>query len=155
MNVNSRNWQDRMTDLLSSFQGPLLLVIRLYWGWQFFEAGRGKFANMAHVVSFFQDLGIPLPALNACIVATVETVGGLLLLIGLASRLAALPLAATMGVAYVTAHLDSVRHIFSDPENFTKQDPFLFLLAVLLVMSFGPGIFSVDYILRKFFRKNS
>ena len=45
----------------SSLQSVFLLVVRLYWGWQFFGTGKGKLQNLEKITGFFQDLGIPLP----------------------------------------------------------------------------------------------
>ena len=137
---------DKLGGLLS---GPFLFAIRLYWGWQFFMAGKGKFGNMDHVAGFFESLSIPLPLASAYLVAIVETVGGLLLLLGLKSRLGAAPLALTMVVAYLTAHRDAVVGIFSDPDLFFAQDPFLFLMMTVIVLCFGAGKFSLDYFLNK------
>ena len=77
----------------------------------------------------------------------VECVGGLCLLAGFASRLAAAPLAATMIVAYLTADSEALKSIFSEPDKFTSAAPFLFLPTG----AFGPGAFSADRLLaRKF-----
>src|SRR5216683_7295041 len=73
-------------------QSPFLLAVRLYWGWQFAQTGWGKLTNIGKVVNFFTDLGIPAPVLNAYFVSGLEFAGGLLLLLGLGSRLIALPL---------------------------------------------------------------
>jgi putative oxidoreductase len=128
-------------------QSPLLLVIRLYWGWAFFQTGWGKLHNLEGTTEFFQSLGLPLPGVNAALAGTTECVGGLLLLLGLASRLAAIPLIVTMLVAYLTAEIETVKNIFSEPEKFLAADPFLFLLAALLVLAFGPGAFSLDHLI--------
>jgi hypothetical protein len=64
-------------------QSPLLLSIRLYWGWQFFLTGKGKLMNLERTSNFFLSLHIPLPHLNAWVVGVTECVGGLLLLTGL------------------------------------------------------------------------
>jgi putative oxidoreductase len=128
----------------SYLQLPVLLVLRLYWGWSFFQTGLGKLQNLERTTDFFQSLGLPLPGLNAAMAGTVECVGGLLLLIGLASRLTAIPLIVTMIVAYFTAEIDTVKNIFSEPDKFTGADPFLFLLAAVLILAFGPGAFSLD-----------
>jgi putative oxidoreductase len=133
----------------SSLQSPLLLVLRLYWGWAFFEAGKGKLLNLGQTAEFFGSLGIPFPALNAALAATTECVGGLLLLVGLASRLAAIPLIFTMIVAYLTADLEAVQNVFRDPDKFFAADPFLFLLASVLIFVFGPGAFSLDHLIGK------
>lgn len=128
-------------------QSPFLLVIRLYWGWQFFLTGKGKLGNLDHVAGFFKSLGIPFPHQQAILVGCIESCGGLLLLLGLASRLVCLPLAATLAVAYLTADLDRVKAIFSDPDKFLTADEFLFLFAVVTVFIFGPGKFSLDHVI--------
>lgn len=134
---------------LNCLQSPLLLLMRLYWGWGFVMAGKGKFADPEKVIGFFTSLGIPWPHYTVYFVATVEVVGGLLLLVGLFSRLAGAFLATTMIVAYATAHLDVTRLIFTEPSKFVAEAPFLFLLASLLVMAFGPGGFSIDRLLKR------
>ncbi|MBI4212209.1 MAG: DoxX family protein [Deltaproteobacteria bacterium] len=128
---------------------PLLFLLRLYFGWQFFMAGKGKLVNPEQVAGFFQTLSIPLPQVSAYLVGSVEMIGGILLLLGLASRLAAVPLAITMIVAYLTAHIDTVKNIFADPKALMVEEPFLFLLTLLFVLAFGPGKLSLDYFFAK------
>jgi len=135
----------------SSLRSPLLLVMRLYWGWLFFEAGKGKLLNLGQTAEFFGTLGIPFPAFNAVLAASTECFGGLLLLVGLAARLTAVPLIFTMIVAYLTADLEAVKSMFSEPDKFLEAAPFLFLLTTVLVFVFGPGVFSLDHLMgRKF-----
>jgi putative oxidoreductase len=128
----------------SSLQSALLLALRLYWGWSFFQTGKGKLMNLDQTTEFFSTLHIPFPALNATLAGATECFGGLLLLLGLASRLTALPLIGTMIVAYLTAEIEVVKNIFTDPDKFTAADPFLFLLAAVIILVFGPGAFSLD-----------
>ena len=128
-------------------QSPLLLVMRLWWGWSFFLTGKGKLIHHAETADFFQTLSIPLPGLNAWVAASVECFGGLFLLVGFASRLVSIPLSITMVVAYLTADNEALKKIFSDTDKFTSAAPFLFLLTALLVLAFGPGAFSVDRLL--------
>jgi putative oxidoreductase len=138
----------------SLLQSPLLLVIRLYWGWQFFQTGRGKLMHIDKVTEFFRSVHIPFPAFNVYLAGGTECFGGLLLAAGLASRLVSLPLIFVTLIAYLTAEIDSVKHIFSDPDKFVSAAPFLFMLACVIVLVFGPGVFSVDWLLaRTFFRK--
>ncbi len=89
---------------------------------------------------FLQSLGIPAPAVNAYFVSSLECFGGLLLIIGLASRPIALMVAISMFVAYWTADLEALTSIFSDPDKFVKADPFPYLLTALIVLAFGPGL---------------
>ena len=132
-------------------QSPLLLAMRLWWGWSFYLTGKGKLMHHAETAEFFQTLGIPMPGLNAWIAGSVECFGGLFLMAGLASRLTAVPLSITMIVAYLTADNEALKSIFGDTDKFTSATPFLFLLTALLVLAFGPGIFSIDRLLaRKF-----
>jgi len=134
-------------------QSPFLLAVRLYWGWSFFQTGKGKLINHAQVTDFFTSLHIPMPGLNAYMAGATECFGGLLILVGFASRLTAVPLIVTMIVAYLTAELEVVKNIASEPDKFTAADPFLFLLASLIVLAFGPGAISIDRLIaRKFAR---
>ncbi len=128
-------------------QSPLLLVMRLWWGWSFFQTGKGKLIHHADTADYFQTLSIPMPGLNAWIAGSVECFGGLFLMAGLASRLTAIPLSVTMIVAYLTADSEALQSIFSDTDRFTSAAPFLFLLTALLVLAFGPGAFAIDRLL--------
>lgn len=128
----------------SWLQPLLLLIVRLYWGWQFFVTGWGKLTHIPKVTGFFQSLGIPFPGLNAWLAGSVECFGGLLLLLGLGSRIITVPLIFTMIIAYLTASPEAVKNIFSDPDKFVTADPFLFLFAAVIVFLFGPGPLSLD-----------
>lgn len=139
--------------LLSKLQSPLLLILRLYWGWQFFITGKAHLMNLDQTTNFFQSLKIPMPHLNAIMAGSTECIGGLLLLLGLGDRIITLPLAGTMVVAYLTADRDKVTGIFQNPDAFVTATPFLFLLAVLIVLVFGPGEFSVDALARRVWRR--
>ena len=131
--------------MLSRLQSPLLLAVRLYWGWQFFQAGLGKLMHIPKVVFFFTSLGIPFPAFNAYFVSSLECVGGVLLFLGLGSRIIALPLTIDMVVAYITADREALFSIFSDPGKFYASDAYTFFFASLLILIFGPGRISLDF----------
>jgi putative oxidoreductase len=140
---------------ISCLQSPLLLVMRLYWGWQFFQTGKGKLMNLEKVTGFFESLNIPHPHLNAIMAGCTECFGGLCLLLGLGSRVLTIPLIVTMCVAYMTADPDRVKAIFSDPDKFVTADEFLFMLTAIIVLIFGPGKFSLDWLIGKKFFKSS
>lgn len=133
------------------FQSVFLLIIRLYWGWQFFQTGMGKLENITKITGFFQSLGIPFPTLNAYLAGSTECFGGLCLFLGLGSRLITIPLIFTMIVAYVTAEREALFSIFTNPDKFTGADPFLFMMAAVIVFLFGPGLFPADRLLKKIF----
>lgn len=130
--------------LTSGFQSPFVLAVRLYWGWQFMQTGWGKLTDIGKVISFFTDLGIPAPALNAWLVSALEFGGGALLILGLGSRFIGLSLAIDMIVAYIIADRDALFSIIANPDKFTGAAPYTFLFASLLVLIFGPGKYSLD-----------
>jgi putative oxidoreductase len=130
-------------------QAPLLLVLRVYFFWQLYLTGKGKLSNIGKVIDFFTSLGIPAPTLNAYFVSSLECFGGLLLIIGLASRPIAFMIVISMCVAYLTADLQAVQSIFSDYDKFVKADPFPFLFTALIILAFGPGLLSIDAILKR------
>jgi putative oxidoreductase len=136
-------------------QSPVLLGLRLYWGWQFFLTGRGKLQNLERTTKFFQSLHIPFPHLSAIVAGGTECVGGLFLLAGLGSRLVSLPLIFITIIAYLTAESDSLKQIFSDPDKFVSAAPFLFMLTCVIVLTFGPGVFSLDWLIGKAVCKKS
>ena len=140
---------DLYSRVLNRIQSPLLLLIRLYWGWQFAQTVWGKLQHLDRVADFFQTLNIPSPHLSALVVALVELVGGLLLALGIGSRVVALVLFANMSVAFVTADRNAVALILSDPGKFYGADPYTFWFAALLILIFGPGWIAIDTFLAR------
>jgi putative oxidoreductase len=140
-----------LNSLSSALQSPFLLFVRLYWGWQFASTGWGKLHNLAQVTQFFTSLGIPAPGPTAFFVGGVECIGGVLLILGLASRLTGLVLTGNMLVAYLTADREALLSFFSNPGKFYGADPYTFLFAAVLILIFGPGWFALDtWISRRF-----
>jgi putative oxidoreductase len=121
------------------------LLARAVIGLVFVPTGWGKLHNLPDIVSFFRDLGIPYPEIQAPLVSSVELVCGGLVLAGLATRLAAVPLVGTMVVAILTAiwpQLDGWRELFGKEELH-----YIAILAYLIVT--GPGLLSVDALLAR------
>jgi len=136
--------------LLAGLLRPLfLLVIRLYWGWQFFLTGKGKLTNLDRPTNYFASLHIPFPKFNAILAGSTEMIFGLLFLAGLGGRVVPLPLLTLLVVAYITSEQAALHAFFSDPDKFLTADPFLFLFAVVIVIIFGPGKLSLDAVFEK------
>jgi putative oxidoreductase len=133
----------------NSLQSPFLLAVRLYWGWQFTQDGWGKLHNLDKVTDYFTSLGLPAPGPTATFVGGLELVGGVLLALGLGSRLIALLLTGNMLVAYITGDREAFFSFFSDPDKFYAAAPYTYLFASLIVLIFGPGKISVDAWLAK------
>ncbi|MGC2618269.1 MAG: DoxX family protein [Acidobacteriaceae bacterium] len=129
----------------TALQSPILLLVRLYWGWQFAQSGWGRLHHLDTATGFFATLHVPAPGPTVVIISVLELVGGVLLILGLGSRITGLLLAGDMLGAYLLADRDALGAIFSDPGKFYNADPYTFLFASLLILIFGPGKFSLDY----------
>jgi putative oxidoreductase len=121
------------------------LLARIVLAAVFIGSGWGKMQDIPKVVEFFSDLGIPAPNFQAHLVAGTEFVGGILILLGLFSRLASIPLSITMVVALVTAKSEDIES-FSDLAGTTE---FLYILLFFFIIFCGPGLVSLDTVLRK------
>ena len=88
------------------FLGPLAL--RLYLAPIFWMAGTGKLADIESTAAWFGNpewgLGLPFPTAMVWLAACTETIGAVLLVIGLAVRWISVPLMFTMVVAMVSVH---------------------------------------------------
>jgi len=127
-------------------QSPLLLSIRVYWGWQFAQDGWGKLTHLDRVTQFFAGLNLPAPGITAPMVGLVELLGGILFAFGLGSRLVSLVLFLNMTVAYLSVPDDRVSffHLLSKPEDFYGATPYTYWFAALLVLVLGPGRIALD-----------
>jgi len=122
------------------FLAPLLG--RLAVGLLFASTGWGKIHTLDKVTQFFTQLGIPAPGLNAVVVGYSEFICGWLLVIGLCTRLATLPLIVSMVVAILTAKLKDIHGIF----DLVGADEFTYLCVLVMLLIIGPGMLSVDSI---------
>lgn len=141
----------------NSLQVVLLLFFRLNWGIHFFIAGKGKLMDHATVVDFFSSLHLPFPDFTAWFVSGLETIGGILLFLGLGTRLVGLILSGNMVVAYLSVPDDreKVLNFFNDQDPFFAADPFFFLLAALLALAFGAGPVSADALIGRWLKKHN
>jgi putative oxidoreductase len=127
----------RMLDKIA-WSGPL--IVRLTVGLVFVVSGWGKLHNLEQVTGFFTDLGIPAPGAQAAFVSSVEFIGGLLIITGLATRVAAALLIGVMAVAIGTAKWPEI-HGVADLAN-TIEMAYLAMFVWLLVQ--GGGALSLD-----------
>jgi len=148
------NLYDSAIALLNYLKSPLLLAIRLYWGWELAQDGWGKLHNLDKVTDFFTTLNLPQPHMTAIAVSLLELVGGALFALGLGSRLIALMLFVNMTVAYITAEPEAFKAILSDPDKFTAASAYNDWFATLLILILGPGYLAVDTLISRIFRKN-
>jgi len=121
-----------------AFLPPLLA--RVVVGAVFASTGWGKLHNLEQVTGFFRDLGIPSPELLTPFVAGTELVCGTLILVGLAARLAAVPLIVTMLVAIRTAVWPDASGVL---DLFGKVEALYVVLFAWIAVA-GPGPVSLD-----------
>jgi putative oxidoreductase len=138
------SWHEGFFHFVDYLQHPFLLFVRLYWGIQLVQSGWGKLHNLDKVTDYFTTLNLPMPGKMAVFISCVELFGGLFLALGLLSRVAALVLTINLIMAYVIGDREALRSIFSDPDKFAAAAPFVFLVASVIVLCFGAGIFSLD-----------
>jgi putative oxidoreductase len=143
-----------------NMQSFVLLFVRLCFGWELFVSGRSHIEHVDVMIQRFISWHVPFPHLNVYISAYTEMIGGLVMLFGIFSRLAAVPLTFNFIVAYLTASRDTIVHLLRGPDrlgaidDFTGDAAFFFLVAALIVLAFGPGKVSIDYVLsRTIFKK--
>jgi putative oxidoreductase len=131
-----------------AFLAPLMT--RITMGHAFFLTGRGKLENFETTVEFFAAQNIPFPALNAAFVSRLEYYGGILLVLGLLTRLVAALLASTMVVALLTERAQ----FFESWKPATELGPtdissWVFLLLLSWLVFYGPGLVSADHFLAR------
>src|SRR5437764_1303674 len=118
-----------------------LSVLRLILGFIFIMHGGQKLFvyGFGGVAAGFAQMGIPMPGLLGPFVASVEFFGGIAIVLGLLTRLAALGLASTMVVAILTVHLKAG---FFNPGGI--EFPLSLLSSALTIAVTGAGLFSLD-----------
>ena len=141
---------------LDLLQHPVLLAVRIYWGYSLMIGGWGKLQHIDDIAKWFASLGIPMPEVNAYMAGGTELVGSMLLIVGLASRPAALAIAFTMSVAFMTSDVEVFATLNTDPWCFNGtrlgdcvvlSTPWPYWFAAVLVLVFGPGALSIDKML--------
>ena len=94
---------------LPPIDGLAPLLLRLILAPVLIQAGWNKFSHFADTVAWFGNsdwgLGLPLPWLLASLAIAAELIGGVMLLLGLLTRLVTIPLLVTMLVAIFAVHL--------------------------------------------------
>lgn len=121
------------------------LLARVVLGVTFTLTGWGKLHNLEQVTRFFDSLGIPAVSVQAPLVAVVEFVGGILVLVGLGTRIAALLLSAVMAVAIATA--------IWPKQNLTEtlgSIEAIYLAGLVYLTIGGAGALSVDQLATRF-----
>jgi len=122
-----------------------LLLFRLILAVGFYEPAMMKVKNLSGVAEWFGSMNYPLPMISASISMVTEVSGIVLLILGLGSRLIAMPMMFIMVIATFTVHISNG---FPAGDNGFEIPLYYFLMLFALVV-YGSGKYSVDYLISK------
>jgi putative oxidoreductase len=138
--VSTRNLILKVTGKLGWLPPTLA---RLCVGWLFMTNGWAKLHNLDQIIEYFRSLGIPAPEIQAPFASATEMVCGALILVGLFTRVAAVPLSVVMAVAIATAKREELSGV-SDLYGFVE---YLYILLLVYLGVGGAGPLSLDRLL--------
>lgn len=134
-----------MQQILSTIELRAIFIIRLMVGGVFLSEGIQKFLNPAEVgAGRFAKIGLPSPEILGPFVGGVEIVSGALILAGLLTRIAVIPLLITMAVAIWTTKIPIfLKSGFWKMAHDSRND-YCMLLGSLFLLIVGAGAWSLD-----------
>ena len=138
------DWPEQLAGHLA-WLGPLLARITV--GWVFLWAGWGKLGALPQVIGNFRDWGVSMPEILAPFVSGLEFVGGIMLLLGLFTRIFSALLIVVMIVAIKSAFWDQVDSL----EYLLGLSEFAYLAVFLWLATAGAGAASLDHLLQHHF----
>jgi putative oxidoreductase len=124
-----------------SWAGPL--IMRLIVGYVFMLSGWVKLNDLPQIIQNFTEWGIPFPKILTPFVSGVEFFGGIMLLLGLFTRIPAAMLAVVMLVAIKSAKWESVDSL----ETLLGFEEATYFAAFMWLAISGPGVASLDRLL--------
>ncbi len=132
-------------NLISKIDFIIPFLTRITVGSVFFQSGWGKLNHLDKTIAYFTSLNIPSAHLLAPLTSVFELISGILILLGFATRLAAIPLVVIMAIAIRTAKWEEV----SEFTSLFQMSEFLYIVLLLSLIFYGAGKMSLDNILRK------
>lgn len=120
-----------------------LLLFRVILAIGFYSPAMMKVKNLEGVAEWFGSMSYPFPMVSAILAMTTEVLGIVLLILGLGTRVIALPMMFVMVVAIFTTHISNG---FAAGDNGFEIPLYYFLMLFALVV-YGSGRFSLDHLL--------
>jgi putative oxidoreductase len=130
----------RLLDLLYTGRWIGPLVVRLVFGYFWLETGIAKVQNLAGFTQRFVGWHIPYPAFSAGMSAWTELLGGLLIMLGLFTRLVCIPMIINMIVAVTLVVSTNLMGL----DDYVEADEVVYSLIFFWLLMAGPGKASLD-----------
>jgi putative oxidoreductase len=137
--------RDLIRNITARLQWLPPLCARLVLGVVFIQSGWGKLHDLAGTTENFAGWHIPFPHFNAVLASSTEFLGGCLILVGLGTRFAAVPLIVVMAVAIASAKWSRIE----DWTDFFGFDEVAYAVMFLWLWVGGAGKVSLDYLVGK------
>lgn len=138
-----KNLYINFKEMLEKLDSISLLLLRVALAYGFWGPAMMKWGNMSGIAEWFASMGYPLPTLNAYLAGTTELAGAVLLLLGLGTRVIAIPLMFVMMVAIFTVHIGNG----FEAGNNGFEIPLYYFLMLFVLLAYGGGKFSLDHLL--------
>jgi putative oxidoreductase len=143
--MNAVSPRDLIRRIAATNAPAAALLVRLAVGGIFLSEGLQKFLFPAELgVGRFAKIGLPAPGVLAPFVGVVEIVGGLLVLVGLLTRVAAVPLLIVMLVAITTTKIPILLQKGFWAMAHEARTDFAMLLGCWFLALVGAGAYSLD-----------
>ena len=139
-----------LENIFSPFSDWGLLILRIAMGIIFLVHGwpklnpNGPMKGPAGFAGFLKQMGVPLPMFFAWVVALLETVGAVLLILGLGTRILAVGFAIGMLVAILVAKIRFMKVGFMAQQATGWEFDFVLLAAALALLFTGAGSIALD-----------
>jgi len=131
--------------LFSYPKNIVVLMARWLIAYGFAVPALAKINNLEGTIVWFEQIHIPFPVLAAYLVSSVETLGIVLLVLGLFTRYISVLLSCVMLGAILFVHL---QHGFSSANN-GFEIPLYYFIFLMIFASYGAGKYSLDHLLFK------
>ena len=140
-----KNFMGEVAVLLSYPKNLIFVILRLVLAYGFASPALLKINYLQETIVWFESLSIPLPKLATYLVSGIESIGIVLLILGLFTRYISILLSCVMLGAIFLVHA---------PNGFSVADngieiPFYYLLFLIIFATHGAGKYSLDSILFK------
>ncbi len=121
-----------------------LTILRVIVGLTFLLMGLPKFSNLAGFSGFVGNLGVPMAGAVGPLIATLEVVGGLLLIVGLGTRWVSILFAIEMLVTTLMVKMPNAGFIAPQGKGVGAELDLLLLAGALVLFGYGSGMLSIE-----------